>query len=86
MTFPLGSLRSDTGTSLTAAAHGAAAAPSGPATPSAGLRSQAIVLVGGLLCLLALIALLTYHPADPAFSTSGSRLEALHNKAGAIGA
>ncbi len=43
-------------------------------------------MIGGVLCLLALIALLTYHANDPAFSTSGSRLEAVHNKAGAIGA
>ena len=33
-----------------------------------------------------MIALLTYSASDPAFSTSGSRLEAVHNKAGTIGA
>ena len=44
------------------------------------------MLVGGVLCLLAFIALLTYSATDPAFSTSGSRFEAVHNKAGAIGA
>ncbi len=43
-------------------------------------------MVGGVLCLLGLIALLTYSATDPAFSTSGSRLESIRNQAGAIGA
>ena len=47
---------------------------------------QAAVLIGGVLCLLGLIALVTYNPSDPAFSTSGSRFAPVYNKAGVIGA
>lgn len=93
MTFPLGSLRSDTGASTppTAAAgyggtytrSGAAAAPGGVHHP--GWREQGALLVGGVLWLLALLALVTHNAADAAFSTSGSA-SLPHNKAGVIGA
>ena len=82
MTFPLGSLRSDSGPPLSPASGSESA--TFPA--AADWRGQAAAVVGGVACLLGLIALLTYSPLDPAFSTSGSRLEPLHNKVGVIGA
>lgn len=87
MTFPLGSLRSDGAAPLVATGRGAAGTSSpAAATPSGiGLRAQAVLLAGGIACLLGFIALLTYHPADPAFSTSGD-YEGVRNKAGALGA
>ena len=92
MTFPLGSLRSEGGTSnaYATAASGtgrrksAAAAPSLPHHP-AGWRAQLMLLVTGVLWLLAVIALVTHHAADAAFSTSGTAPVVL-NKAGALGA
>ncbi len=82
MTFPLASLRNEgAGPSAARGPHESAAPPVG-----ADWRAQAAVLAGGVLCLLLFIALLTYHPNDAAFSTSGSRLEPTHNKAGSIGA
>jgi len=91
MTFPLGSLRPDVGT----AASGAGANSStytrdglqGASAPLApvGLRARFGVLIGGVLWLLALIALATHNPADAAFSTSGSSALPL-NKVGALGA
>jgi S-DNA-T family DNA segregation ATPase FtsK/SpoIIIE len=85
MTFPLGSLRSDSETGLHAA--DAVNSISSPARiGGAHWRAQLAVLVGGVLSVLALIALLTHNPGDPAFSTSGSRLSGLHNKAGVLGA
>ncbi|MBL0727758.1 DNA translocase FtsK [Piscinibacter sp. HJYY11] len=86
MTFPLGSLRPDGGSAASAAGtytrDGAPAAP--PITP-VGLRARFGVLVGGVLWLLALIALASHNPADAAFSTSGSNAVPL-NKVGALGA
>jgi len=49
------------------------------------LRTQVAVVVGGVLWLLALLALVTHHPGDAAFSTSGSNAMPL-NKVGALGA
>jgi S-DNA-T family DNA segregation ATPase FtsK/SpoIIIE len=99
MTFPLGSLRSDTGVSSAssgaAASHaggygntytrGGKAPASAPDQPAAGWKSQLLLLVGGVAWLLALLALATHNAADAAFSTSGSAL-APHNKAGVLGA
>ena len=85
MTFPLGSLRSDSASTLDPTGQSAA----GSASTSPGVspwRAQVAVLVGGVLWLLAFIALLTHNPGDPAFSTSGSRLQALQNKVGVLGA
>jgi S-DNA-T family DNA segregation ATPase FtsK/SpoIIIE len=75
MTFPLGSL-----------GHAAAAAAA-PGAPQAAARWRAkMVLVGGgVLWLLLLLALITHNAADPAFSTSGGS-DALRNKAGQLGA
>ena len=86
MTFPLGSLRPEGGSAASAAGtytrDGAPA--SSPMTP-VGLRTRFGVLVGGVLWLLALIALATHNAADAAFSTSGSAAVPI-NKIGALGA
>jgi DNA segregation ATPase FtsK/SpoIIIE, S-DNA-T family len=91
MTFPLGSLRADTGATQGAAAGAAykresrkSAAP----PPAAGMprwRAQLRLLIGAVLWLLALLALATHSAADPAFTTSGTVAVAT-NKAGALGA
>jgi len=78
MTFPLGSLGAD----------GTATAPTRRAAPSAELRrwrQQALLLGGGLIWLLMLLALVTHHAADPGFSTSGQG-GPVANKAGLMGA
>jgi S-DNA-T family DNA segregation ATPase FtsK/SpoIIIE len=79
MTFPLGSLRADG--SATAAGPAAANAPAS----SMPMRRQLWLLAGAVLWLLAMLALITHHAADPGFSTSGTG-EALRNKAGQMGA
>jgi S-DNA-T family DNA segregation ATPase FtsK/SpoIIIE len=88
MTFPLGSLREGGGSSLVSSAAGLkrdgsrrAAVPHDPA----GWRAQLGLLIGAVLWLLAVLALATHNPADPAFSTSGTAAVTL-NKAGALGA
>jgi len=77
MTFPLGSLRGD----------GAESPPS--RDPSAGhaphWREQAVLLIGAVVWLIALLALATHSAADPGFSTSGSG-GPIHNRAGVLGA
>ena len=92
MTFPLGSLRSESGATRTVKHSGiysrdtAAAARSASAShPSAGWRAQLALLVTGVLWLLAALALATHNGADPAFSTSGTVPVAL-NRAGMAGA
>jgi len=50
-----------------------------------GARRQLILALGFVGCCLLLLALATYHPGDPAFTTSGSG-DPLRNKAGAVGA
>ncbi len=50
-----------------------------------GGRRQLLLALGFVACVLLLLALATYHPNDPAFSTSGNG-DALRNKAGGIGA
>src|SRR4051812_25845263 len=93
MTFPLGSLRTDTGASSasdTAARSGtytrSDAAPGADARPGhPDWKLQLKLLAGGVLWLLALIALATHSPGDPAFSTSGST-PLPRNAAGTLGA
>ena len=80
MTFPLGSLRADGGA---AGAANAAASPRGAGAMP--MRRQLWLLAGAVLWLLAMLALVTHHAADPSFSTSGTG-EALRNKAGQFGA
>ena len=93
MTFPLGSLRSDSAASAPPAAAGFgglytrsnAIAPSARPSNAPAWRAQAGLLVGGVLWLLALLALSTHNAGDAAFSTSGHSAIVL-NKAGALGA
>jgi len=93
MTFPLGSLRSDSAASAppTSAGFGnlytrstVSAPPTRPSNAPA-WRSQAGLLVGGVLWLLAMLALITHNAGDAAFSTSGHSANVL-NKAGSLGA
>ena len=77
MTFPLGSLRAD-GADVTTDRRGSPiAAP--------GWRTQAALLVGAVIGLLAVLALSTHHAGDPGFSTSGDG-SAIKNGAGVFGA
>jgi S-DNA-T family DNA segregation ATPase FtsK/SpoIIIE len=86
MTFPLGSLRSE-GTGSGGLVPGPASFARTPAAPHhpAGWRAQLGLLIGGVLWLLAVLALATHNAADAAFSTSGVAPVTL-NKAGALGA
>jgi S-DNA-T family DNA segregation ATPase FtsK/SpoIIIE len=86
MTFPLGSLRSD-GNPAGGLVPGSSSFPRNAAAPHhpAGWRAQLGLLIGGVLWLLAVIALATHNAADAAFSTSGIAPVPL-NKAGALGA
>jgi len=81
MTFPLGSLRGEAGSSAVARRG---AAPADDAALAL-WRTKALLVVGAVAWLLALIALLTHSPSDAAFSTSGSG-SAVRNKAGVLGA
>ena len=97
MTFPLGSLQAEGGAasappskapgSKPASRKAASKAAPPVAAPAsvASLRTQFAVIAGGVLWLLALLALVTHHPGDAAFSTSGSNAMPL-NKVGALGA
>ena len=97
MTFPLGSLRSESsappsGTAGAASSGGTYRRDSGKSTPApaavphhASWRMQLGLLVTGVLWLLAVLALATHNAADSAFSTSGSAAGPL-NKAGTFGA
>ena len=92
MTFPLGSLRADGGAGQTASpgASGrkgreSAAAPAGTASVTPRWRARLALGFGAVLWLLALLALATHSPADPAFTTSGAVAQAT-NKAGTLGA
>ena len=78
MTFPLGSLAADGAASL--ATQHAVASPD-----NSWLRQQILLVGGGLLWLLMLLALATHQAADPGFSTSGSTAT-VANKAGLLGA
>lgn len=49
------------------------------------MRAQAFVFASGALLLLALLALTSYHPTDPAFSTSGNGAP-VRNLVGSLGA
>ncbi|MFT3956508.1 MAG: DNA translocase FtsK 4TM domain-containing protein [Piscinibacter sp.] len=84
MTFPLGSLRADGGAGQ-AAAGGRSSREANAPTVVPRWRARLVLGGGGVLWLLALIALATHNPADPAFTTSGSVEQAL-NKAGMLGA
>jgi S-DNA-T family DNA segregation ATPase FtsK/SpoIIIE len=77
MTFPLGSIQSDR-----AAAAAGVPAPAGPAPR---WKLQLLVVCGGALWLLWVLALLTHDAGDAAFSTSGSGAP-VANRIGVIGA
>ncbi len=77
MSFPLGSLGAD-GAALSARS-------AAPQTAATRWRLQFAVVFGGVVWLLALLALLTHSAGDPAWSTSGLRPD-IHNGAGAVGA
>ncbi|MEK8049043.1 DNA translocase FtsK 4TM domain-containing protein [Ideonella sp. DXS22W] len=79
MTYPLGSLRGDGAAGL------ATQRPADGGAPISRLRAQFALLGGGLLWLLALLALATHNTGDPGFSTSGSG-GAIANRAGLLGA
>lgn len=97
MTFPLGSLRSESSAPPSGAAGAAgnagtyrrdankSASASAAAPHHASWRAQLVLLVTGVLWLLAVLALATHNAADSAFSTSGSAGVTL-NKAGTFGA
>ncbi|MDO9094217.1 MAG: DNA translocase FtsK 4TM domain-containing protein [Rubrivivax sp.] len=75
MSFPLGSLTAD----------GTAAAPVTSQALARAWRRKALLLAGALACLLFVLAMVTHHPGDAAFSTSGTG-EPLQNKVGLLGA
>ena len=90
MTFPLGSLRSDAPVTPVRGKKPKSSAEFEPASspPSSWLasaRAQVVVFLAGGLLLLAFLALLSYHPSDPAFSTSGDGSH-LRNLVGSLGA
>jgi len=101
MTFPLGSLQSEGAASakrgdrrvepasprVTGRLHRSPVDTSAAIAPPAEgtLRFQASVLLGGVVWLLALLALISHDRLDPAFSTSGQHSEAA-NWVGALGA
>ncbi|MEO6408559.1 MAG: hypothetical protein ABIO45_07375, partial [Burkholderiaceae bacterium] len=77
MTFPLASLHADGGTapalSATKASRREARRPlSGSPPVRSTLRAQSRLLVGGVLWLLAVLALVTHQAGDAAFSTTGA--------------
>ncbi len=91
MSFPLGSLRTEPAGAADGAPdsprrnsrRAAAAAPAKP--PPSHWKSRGLLIAGGLLWLLALLALATHDRADPAWTTSGEGLLA-HNWVGFVGA
>jgi len=87
MTFPLGSLRAEgEGAAIDARDGAHPRRLSLPPGHSPGLlRAQFRLVAGGILFLLALIALATHTGTDAAFSTSGDG-SPIANKAGALGA
>lgn len=96
MTFPLGSLRPD-GANTGAAAGATDAPPSrvnrrsqptrqpAPGRQPPAWQTQLLLLGTAVVWLLALLALISHHGSDPAFSTSGDG-GGVRNQAGALGA
>ena len=95
MTFPLGTMRSESGahqaplsTSALRRHQGAASAlppPSAPSPEASAWRLRAGLVLGALAWVLAVLALASHNPNDAAFSTTGLGPE-VSNRAGAIGA
>ena len=80
MTYPLGSLRSSASAQTPASQAQASTSPSVPRW-----RLQVGITLGGTLLLLWILAMVSHHPGDAAFSTSGDG-QRLRNHAGVIGA
>ncbi|MEY4907082.1 MAG: cell division FtsK transrane protein [Pseudomonadota bacterium] len=80
MTYPLGSLRSPA-----SAQTPALQAQATSSSPVPRWRLQVGITLGGILLLLWVIAMLSHHPGDAAFSTSGNG-QRLRNHAGMVGA
>src|SRR5688572_25373805 len=55
------------------------------AAVSRGLRESAVILIG-VVALVMLVALLSYHPDDSGFSSTGSGEHGVHNRIGPFGA
>ncbi len=97
MTFPLGSLRAEGGNpaasgsssgsapTYTRDAMTASGRRAAVVLPASTWRTQLVLFVGGVLWLLAVLALASHDAADAAFSTSGSTALPI-NKVGALGA
>ena len=82
MTYPLGSLRSPASAATPGASSSAMPAA---ARPLSRWRLQLGITIGGALLVLWLIAMISHHPGDAAFSTSGDG-QRLRNQAGVLGA
>ncbi|MEX8492746.1 DNA translocase FtsK 4TM domain-containing protein, partial [Sphaerotilus sp.] len=80
MTYPLGSLRSAASAQTSASQAQASTSP-----PVPRWRLQVGITLGGTLLLLWILAMVSHHPGDAAFSTSGDG-QRLRNHAGVIGA
>jgi DNA segregation ATPase FtsK/SpoIIIE, S-DNA-T family len=80
MTYPLGSLRSSASAQTSASQAQASSSP-----PVPRWRLQVGITLGGTLLLLWILAMVSHHPGDAAFSTSGDG-QRLRNHAGVIGA
>jgi S-DNA-T family DNA segregation ATPase FtsK/SpoIIIE len=88
MSFPLGSLRGDDAAGASSATYTRSSKKKPPAPveqPMSRGVTQLWLFVGAILLLLVVLALLTRHPADAAFSTSGTG-ELPRNKVGTLGA
>ncbi len=85
MTFPLGSLRADGQETASGKPRRSSAEPTKVQRQRSPSVRRFALLVGGLLWLLVVLALLSHHPSDAAFTTSGHG-EAVLNKAGRLGA
>ena len=77
MTFPLGSLRAEAGSSAGPADTGTytrgARKRKTHAPQPARWRAQLAIVLGAVVWLLALLAMASHNAADPAWSTSGSQ-------------
>ncbi len=88
MTFPLGSLRAEGAAPQAPPGGGSAGAASAGQRARRGnlrLAASAWVALSAVLWVLAVLALASHHPADSAFTTSGSG-GATHNLVGVLGA
>jgi len=85
MTFPLGTIRSDSATPGIYTRSGRAKKPPAPAPQAPRWRVQLILVFSGVAWLLAVLALLTHNAGDAAWTTSGTNA-ATGNWVGYLGA